>query len=197
MEIILASQSPRRRELLERMGLDFRVLAPHVDEHMPRAAEPAELVEALSRRKADAAAALAGPDPLIIAADTVVSLDGEILGKPGSPDAAAAMLSRLSGREHRVYTGVTVRRGDQSTTFHETAEVRFRPLTEREIAAYVATGEPLDKAGSYGYQGTGALMVEGITGDYYTVVGLPLCRLGQELKRFGVDLFTGEGVGSG
>ena len=187
MDIILASQSPRRRELLERMGLPFRVITPDIDEHMERSLPPGELVAAISAEKAGAVAAQAGPDAIVIAADTVVALDGAVLGKPGDERDAARMLSALSGRTHQVFTGLTVAQGGTVRTVSEETAVTFRPLTEGEIAAYVRTGEPMDKAGAYGIQGYGALLVEGIRGDYYNVMGLPVCRLGGLLKELGVD----------
>ena len=187
MDIVLASQSPRRRELLERLGLPFRTLVPDIDERMDRPLPPAELVAAISGEKARAAQALAGPDAIVIAADTVVALDGAVLGKPAGEADAARMLSALAGRTHHVYTGLTVLRGERVRTVSEETAVTFRPLTEGEIAAYVATGEPLDKAGAYGIQGYGALLVEGIRGDYYNVMGLPVCRLGLLLGELGVD----------
>lgn len=188
MELILASRSPRRRELLERMGLTrFRILSPEIDERMDRQLPPAELVERISMEKAAAAQVLAGPEALLIAADTVVALDGAVLGKPAGPEDAARMLRALSGRRHQVYTGLTVMRGGLRDTQHEATEVAFRPLTDGEIADYIATGEPLDKAGAYGIQGYGALFVEGIRGDYYNVMGLPVHRLGRMLARQGVD----------
>ena len=124
---------------------------------------------------------------LIIAADTVVALDGRILGKPADGPDAFAMLSALSGRRHQVYTGLTVVCGAQRLTEHEVTAVTFRSLSSAEICAYIATGEPMDKAGAYGIQGRGALFVEGIEGDYYNVMGLPVCRLGRILARLGVD----------
>ena len=188
MNVILASQSPRRRQLLEQMGFtNFKVCPAKGEETAGPGLTPAQLVEALSRQKAAEVAAGAAEDDLVIAADTVVSIGGRVLGKPHSTQQAAQMLADLSGREHTVYTGVTVRRGDQMLTRHEATQVRFRPLTEEEIAAYVATGEPMDKAGAYGIQGRGALLVRGIDGDYFNVVGLPVCLLGQMLLRFGVD----------
>ncbi len=187
MDIVLASQSPRRKELLKQMGLSYRVAAADIDEHMERSLPPDKLVEAISAEKAAAAARSQGTDPLIIAADTVVALDGEILGKPHSQTEAAAMLKKLSGREHQVYTGFTVRQGDKVLTRSQRSGVRFRKLSEKEIAAYVATGEPMDKAGAYGIQGFGSLLVEGIQGDYFNVMGLPVCMLGQALKEFGID----------
>ena len=189
MNIILASTSPRRRELLGQMGIrEFSIVSPEVDEHVPGHPAPAALVEELSARKAGAVAEKSGGDDLVIAADTVVALDGAVLGKPRDEESAFAMLSALSGREHRVYTGVTVRQGERVRTAHEETAVRFRPLSPEEIRAYIATGEPMDKAGAYGIQGLGALLVEGIVGDYFNVMGLPVFRLGQMLGAFGVDL---------
>lgn len=196
MRLILASGSPRRRQLLEQMGFsDFTVRAPDVDEHVDGPVSPDALVERLSARKAAAVAADAGPDTLVLAADTVVALDGAILGKPRDPAAACTMLRALSGREHRVYTGFTLRQGNRALTGCEETLVTFRPLTEAEIAAYVATGEPMDKAGAYGIQGLGALLVQGIRGDYFNVMGLPVCRLGLALRDFGLDPLTDKETG--
>ena len=188
MDIILASQSPRRRELLERMGVgDFRIVTPDIDEQMDRDLPPGELVGRISLEKALAVQAQEGKGPIIIAADTVVALDGAVLGKPADERVAARMLSALSGRTHQVFTGLTVACGADVRTVSEEAAVTFRPLTAEEIAAYVRTGEPMDKAGAYGIQGYGALLVEGIRGDYYNVMGLPVCRLGGLLRELGVD----------
>ena len=187
MRIILASQSPRRRELLERMGItDFNVIPAQADEIYQRAHTPADVVESLSRRKCIEVAA-SHPEDLVIAADTVVTIDGHILGKPHTEGEATRMLRVLSGREHKVYTGVTVSCGGKSVTEHEATSVRFRKLAEADIIRYVATGEPMDKAGAYGIQGYGCLLVEGILGDYYNVMGLPVCRLARLLAGFGVD----------
>ncbi len=195
MRIILASQSPRRRELLERMGITgFEILPARGEERVDPALSPDQLVEALSRQKADEVAGKLGPDDLVIAADTVVALDGRVLGKPTSPENALETLTALSGREHQVYTGFTVRRGEEIVTGHEVTAVRFRPLAREELRAYVATGEPMDKAGSYGIQGRGCVLVESLCGDYYNVMGLPVCRLAQVLTRFGINGLTGEGV---
>ena len=192
MNIILASQSPRRRELLEQVGITgFQVISPDVDERVEPGLSPAGMVEELSLRKARAAADKTGPDGLIIAADTVVALDGAVLGKPRDEADAFAMLSALSGREHRVYTGVSVLRGDRAVTEHEETAVCFRALAPGEIWGYIATGEPMDKAGAYGIQGIGALLVSGIRGDYCNVVGLPVFRLGRMLARFGVEPLAG------
>ena len=187
MDIILASQSPRRRELLEHMGVEFRVVTPDIDEHMERELPPDELVRRISAEKARAVAAQAGPDAIVIAADTVVALDGAVLGKPADELEAFKMLSTLSGCRHQVYTGLTVLRGKEMHTVSEETAVTFRELSEKEITNYIRTGEPMDKAGAYGIQGYGALLVEGIHGDYYNVMGLPVCRLGGLLKELGVD----------
>lgn len=189
MNIILASNSPRRRELLERIGIrEFHIVSPDVDESVEAGLSPADMVERLSRRKARAVAGRVPAGSLVIAADTVVALDGAVLGKPRSEEDAFAMLSALSGREHHVYTGVTVVRGDRALTEHEETAVAFRDVGPEEIRAYVATGEPMDKAGAYGIQGRGALLVSGIRGDYCNVMGLPVFRLGRMLGEFGVDL---------
>ena len=187
MDIILASHSPRRRELLERMGLaGFRVVSPDVDEHMEEDLPPAQLVCRLSQRKARAVREQVGDEGLIIAADTVVALDGTVLGKPADELAAFKMLSTLSGVRHQVYTGLTVLRGGEEHTEYEVTDVSFRELTQGEIEDYIRTGEPMDKAGAYGIQGYGALFISGIQGDYYNVMGLPVCRLGQLLETLGV-----------
>ena len=188
MSVILASQSPRRRELLGQMGFtDFVIRPAQGEEIIDPNLSPDKLVEELSRQKCAEVAARSAPDDLVIAADTVVAIDGTVLGKPRSEQEAYAMLSRLSGRHHTVYTGVTVSRGGESLTAHEATRVHFRSLTPAEIEAYVSTGEPMDKAGSYGIQGYGSMLVEGISGDYFNVVGLPVCLLGRMLARFGVD----------
>ena len=187
MRIILASQSPRRRELLERMGIrDFEVLPARGEELADPSLPPAELVEELSRRKCAEVAALR-PGGLVIGADTVVSIDGQVLGKPRDRAEAERMLRALSGRQHTVYTGVTVLYNGTEKTGSARTSVRFRPLTDGDITRYIATGEPMDKAGAYGIQGYGSVLVEGISGDYYNVMGLPVCRLGRMLLRFGVD----------
>ncbi len=188
MELILASKSPRRRALLEQMGLtDFRIVVPDIEEHMDRDLPPAELVRQISEEKARAVAAQVGPEAVVIAADTVVALDGAVLGKPADKEEAFRMLSLLSDSRHQVYTGLTVLHGEQCDSVWEETAVTFRALTAEEIEAYIATGEPMDKAGAYGIQGYGALFIKGISGDYYNVMGLPVCRLGQILARLGVD----------
>ena len=187
MKIVLASQSPRRRELLGKMGLEFTTKAPEIDETALSGLPARQLVEALSREKALWVARQEDPEAIVIGSDTVVVRDGEILGKPASPAQAEEMLASLSGRSHEVCTGVTVCQGDRVVSQVEVTQVTFRHLTPQEIARYVRTGEPMDKAGAYGIQGLGALLVEGIQGDYSAVVGLPVCRLGRILLDFGVD----------
>ena len=187
MKIVLASQSPRRKELLGRMGLEFVTQASKIDESAFDGLEARELVATLSREKAQWIARQLDGETLVIGADTVVVRDGAALGKPKDAEDAVAMLLSLSGRDHQVCTGVTVCRGDRVLTQVEETQVTFRELTEAEVRQYVSTGEPMDKAGAYGIQGLGGLLVEGIRGDYFNVVGLPVCRLGQMLKDFGVD----------
>ncbi len=180
MELILASQSPRRRELLTLLGYPFRVQVASVDETM----EDLPISQAVARLSCRKAAAIgAGAEQIVIGADTVVVLDGKVLGKPRDAEAAKEMLRSLSGKTHQVMTGVCVQKGEQVLTHTEVTEVTFRPLTDREIEDYVATKEPMDKAGAYGIQGGAARFVEGIKGDYFNVVGLPVCRLGLMLEK--------------
>lgn len=179
MEIILASQSPRRRELMGLIGMPFTVRVADVDETLA-ACPPEEAVALLSRKKAEAARETL--EEIVIGADTVVVLDGKILGKPTDATDAFRMLRFLSGRRHQVMTGLTVLLGGRCISVTEVTEVSFRTLTDGEILSYIASGDPMDKAGSYGIQSGGALFVDGIHGDYYNVVGLPVCRLGQILK---------------
>ncbi len=188
MSVILASASPRRAELLARLGLPFRVHAADLDESSIKADDPAALVQAISAAKAQTVATDYGPDDLILAADTVVALDGRVLGKPRDEADACAMLSALSGRTHTVYTGVTLRKGALTQQFYERSEVTFRFLRDEEIRAYVRSGEPMDKAGAYGIQDLGALLVSSLHGDFYNVMGLPLCRLGEALAAFDIHI---------
>ncbi len=185
--IVLASASPRRRELLGSLGLSFEIQPAEGPENTPASGDACGAVRAIALGKARQVAALR-PEALVIGADTVVELDGRILGKPADEAEARAMLRALSGRTHRVCTGVAVIGGGEERTHAEVTHVRFRELSEREIAAYAASGEPLDKAGAYAAQGKAALFVEGIEGDYFNVVGLPLCALGRMLEHFGVEL---------
>lgn len=216
-KIILASASPRRRELLTQIGLDFDIVVSETEEKIT-STEPAKVVEELSAQKAEAVweklcstTASQGSvtnaerldegsevfepeqtsgkttmtDTLVLGADTVVACDGKILGKPADTEAAAAMLTMLQGRGHEVYTGVTIlyeQNGERKTlTFHEKTIVHFYPMTDAQIREYVATGDPMDKAGSYGIQGFCARYIRGIEGDYNNVVGLPVGRVYQEL----------------
>ena len=183
LRVILASQSPRRRELLAVVGIAQEVGRAYVDESPLPGEAPVPHAERLARAKADTLARR-HPDALVVAADTVVVIDGDILGKPRDAAHARAMLARLAGREHTVVTAVAVSRGDRVASAVERVLVRFRPLSDAEIAAYVGTGEPMDKAGAYGIQGYGATIVERIDGDFFAVMGLPLAtvvRLAREL----------------
>ena len=190
-QIVLASGSPRRRELLERIGVtDFVVRVPEVEENFPEGLSPQEVVSYISREKAEAAAGLCGPEDIVITADTMVFLDEQRLGKPRDEAHALEMLTALQGRKHTVCTGVSVCRGTRRLTETESTDVFFRPASEEELRRYIATGEPMDKAGAYGIQGKGALFVADIRGDYFNVMGLPVYRLGLVLKHFGVDCLT-------
>ena len=190
MKLILASGSPRRRELMEMLCPDNLEIVPAVGEEAADPALPPDaLVKALSRNKAaEVRTRCAAPGDVVIGADTVVALDGAILGKPRDAEDARRMLRALSGRTHTVYTGVTVLRGDDCLCHAERTDVRFRALTDDEIARYIATGEPMDKAGAYGAQGYASLFVEHLDGDFFNVMGLPLCALGKLLKQLGVNL---------
>ncbi len=190
MRILLASASPRRRELLEQIGLSFEVVVSHVEEVITET-EPGKVVEQLSAQKAEAVAGSLGEpeETLVIGADTVVAAENTILGKPADAAKAAEMLRLLAGRTHAVYTGVTlILRGASGETarktFHERTDVSFYPMEEAEIRQYVATGDCMDKAGAYGIQGFCARYISGINGDYNNVVGLPVGRLYQEIKEW-------------
>ena len=188
MNLILASKSPRRQQLMRLLGLPFRVMTEDVDETMDPALPPEDEVARVSRKKAEAVLPLVGADALVVCADTIVVLDGRILGKPADREEAGAMLRALSGKTHTVLTAVTVCTRGQSKTEVERTEVSFRPLSCREIDAYVATGEPMDKAGAYGIQGFGSVFVRRLNGDYFNVMGLPVCRLTGLLRQFGVSI---------
>lgn len=187
MNLVLASASPRRQELLGHFGHDITIDPSAAPETPPPGADAEAAVKALSAAKALDVASR-HPGEIVIGADTVVELGGAILGKPQSREDAFFMLRSLSGQEHRVYTAVTLARDGESVTEAEMTRVRFRPLSDREIWSYIDTGEPMDKAGAYGYQGLAGLFVEQIEGDYFNVVGLPLCRLGKMLENWGVTL---------
>ena len=186
MQLILASQSPRRKELLGLFHIPFSVRGADVDEAMDPSKAPFDEVARVSCLKAMAAGA--APDDVVIAADTIVVLKNDVLGKPKDEADAFRMLSSLSGQDHQVMTGVTVRKGEKSLTVTEVTDIHFRPLSEKEIRAYIATGEPMDKAGAYGIQGGAALFAEKMIGDYYNVMGLPVCRLWQMLREIAPEL---------
>ena len=192
--IVLASGSPRRQELLNRIGItDFDIRVPQTDEHYPAGLTPAQIVEYISREKADAAAKLCTPEEIVITADTMVFLDDQRLGKPQDEADARRMLSSLSGRTHQVCTGIALWQGGQMRTHCEQTLVTFYDLEPWLVDWYIATGEPFDKAGAYGIQGLGALLVQRLEGDYFNVMGLPLCRLGRMLRAFGVELLSPDG----
>lgn len=182
--LILASRSPRRSELLRRLGLEFRVVAATVDESYVDHEMPADHAERLAREKASAVAR-DEPGALVIGCDTIVIIDSDVLGKPRDSADAIRMLGRLAGRQHEVITGVAVAFEGRVTSAVERVRVRFRPLDEAECEAYVATGEPMDKAGAYGIQGLGSALVQSIEGDYFAVVGLPVVRTLELLRRAG------------
>ena len=180
MQWILASQSPRRKELMGLFHRPFVVRAADIDETMDPQKPPYEEVARVSSLKAQAVAH--EEEDVVIAADTIVVCGKQVLGKPADEQDAFRMLHLLSGRDHQVMTGLTVLRGDRCITCTEVTDIHFRPLTEQEIWDYIRTGEPMDKAGSYGIQGGAALFAEKMNGDYYNVMGLPVCRLSQILK---------------
>ena len=183
--IILASASPRRRDLLTLIGIPHEVRPADVDETLLPGERPDAHAERLARAKATTLAARA-PDALVVGSDTIVVVDGAILGKPRDEAGAADMLRRLAGRRHTVHTAVAVARGGRVESGVERVDVVFRPLGDADIASYIATGEPMDKAGAYGIQGFGATIVERIEGDYFAVMGLPLGRLVRLMERVGV-----------
>lgn len=204
-QIILASQSPRRKELLEQIGLEFEI-CPAKGEEIITKTIPEEVVMELSKQKAEEVAAMVSSyaeehkdittpsDIMVIGADTVVAYDGKILGKPVDEADAKRMLTMLAGNTHSVFTGVTLVLIDKSgrageLVFYEKTDVKMHKMTEAEIDRYIATGEPMDKAGSYGIQGKCAIYIEKIDGDYNNVVGLPITRIYQELKNIGIDVY--------
>jgi septum formation protein len=184
-KVVLASSSPRRRELLNLIGIAHEVRPANLDESMRPRETPRRHAERLARDKASAVA-MRDPDLITIAADTIVVINRKVLGKPVDKEDAARMLAMLSGREHTVITAVAVSRGKKLRSAIEEVKVKFRPLREEEIEAYIATGEPMDKAGAYGIQGFGATIVERVEGDYFAVMGLPLVRLIGLMREVGV-----------
>ena len=181
MQLILASASPRRKALLSLFGIPFTVRAADIDETMDPEKPPFDEVARVSRLKALTVSR--GEEDIVIAADTIVVCQGKVLGKPRSEAEAASMLRLLSGRDHQVMTGCTILYGDRVETFTEVTSLHFCPLSEKEIQKYVQSGEPMDKAGAYGIQGGAALFCEKLEGDYYNVMGLPVCRLYETLCR--------------
>lgn len=190
-KFVLASQSPRRKELLSALGLDFRVLVDTSPETVDGLNPPHIVVQSLARQKAEHILPNCFENEIIIAADTVVVLNNQILGKPADENIASEMLHSLSGNTHQVYTGICVIdvSSQKIYTDYESTYVTFKHLSDSEITAYIKSGEPMDKAGGYGIQELGALFVEKIDGDYFTVMGLPLCKLGKILKNeFGISV---------
>ena len=181
MDIILASQSPRRKELMGKLNIPFLIRAADIDEAMDAQKSPCEEVARVSRLKAEAVDH--APEDVVIAADTIVVCDGRVLGKPKDAAEAKAMLSMLSGKTHQVMTGMTLLRGDRRLSHTEVTDVHFRPLSQQDIEDYIRTGEPMDKAGAYGIQGGAAVFVDKLSGDYFNVVGLPVCRLQMLLRQ--------------
>ena len=186
MSLILASASPRRKELLGLFRIPFEIRVADIDETMDPQKAPFDEVARVSRLKA--AATPRKDTDVVVAADTIVVCEGRVLGKPRSEAEAAAMLRLLSGRDHQVMTGVTVIRDGRVQTFTEVTDIHFRELSDGEIDRYVATGEPMDKAGAYGIQGGAALFCTRMVGDYYNVMGLPVCRLGLVLREMAPEL---------
>jgi len=184
MELILASQSPRRHEIMQFMGIPFETVVCTAPETVSVGYSTAETVMLLAHQKASFALAM-HPDACVIGADTVVDLDGEIIGKPKSPEDAIATLKRMQGRSHIVYTGLAVLKSDYCDVRYARTKVTFRPMTDKEILWYVSTGDPLDKAGSYGAQGLASVFVETIEGNYFNVIGLPAPLLYEMLLKAG------------
>lgn len=182
-KIILASASPRRKELMELAGYDFEVICANIVEVVPEEAMPQEVVMSLALQKAQAVAA-EHKEAVVIGSDTVVALDGKILGKPHSEQEACEMLRSLSGRTHKVFTGVAIVCGGKVKNFFDETDVEFYSLGDDEIKKYVATGEPTDKAGAYGIQGKGSVLVKRINGDFFSVMGLPIAKLYREMSDF-------------
>lgn len=196
MAIILASKSPRRQELLKLLGVDFTIHTADIDETMDPDLPPEREVARVGAEKAKAVAASCGTGDIIIAADTIVVVDGQILGKPKSEADAVRMLNLLSGRRHEVMTGLTVLHGGSIQSRVVRTGIEFRALSDREIDAYVATGEPMDKAGAYGIQGRASIFVRHLDGDYFCVMGLPLCPLAEMLRACGVRVLGDDGRGA-
>ena len=183
MNVILASQSPRRKQLMGLLFDSFDIIPSRAEEKIPAGMKNENVPVHLALLKAKEVARR-HPDSLVIASDTVVIADGCILGKPKDENDAEKMLSSLSGKTHTVVTGCVLQKGEKTLAFSDTAKVEFYPLTKEEIRAYIATGEPMDKAGAYGIQGKGALLVKGIEGDFYNVMGFPVALIQRKIKEF-------------
>ena len=189
MKLILASKSPRRKEILETMGVSFEIDVADVDESVDACLSPVEAVCEISKRKAQKIAERHGDDEIVISADTIVVIDGKIIGKPKDKEDAFCILKNLSGRTHEVYTGFTVCGNGKTKTDFEVTKVHFKELCDDDIRRYIATGEPMDKAGAYGIQQKGNLFVDYIHGDYYNVVGFPISKICVTiLELFGINL---------
>ena len=182
-KIVLASQSPRRKEIMETAGFEFEIIVSNAEEKIEENLSPEEVAKSLSLQKAQAVAS-DNPEKIVIGADTIVVLDNEILGKPKDRNDAYKMLKKLSGKSHKVYTGIAVICGEKIVSEAVSTEVEFFELSDEEIIKYIETNEPMDKAGSYGIQGRGCLLVKGIRGDYFNVVGLPIATLSKIIKEF-------------
>jgi septum formation protein len=183
MEIILASKSPRRRQLLTLCGVDFKVREADIDEILDESVSKVEAIEKLAMHKAQTVWNH-HPEALIIGADTIVLIDDEVLNKPADSEDAKNMLRKLSGRTHQVITGVCLMDKSKTVTFSSVVEVDFNVLSESEIESYVNSGEPMDKAGAYGIQGLAAPFIPSIRGDYYAVMGLPVSKVYEHLKNW-------------
>jgi len=187
--LILASKSPRRDEILTLVGYRHEIIVSDADETIPEGTAAADAVAMISRRKADAVVSETEGERVVVAADTVVEVDGEIFGKPKDSADAERMLRTMSGGRHLVHTGITVTDGKSTVTETVTTEVLMRELSDREIYGYIESGEPFDKAGAYGIQGIAGAFVESLSGDYFNVMGLPVCRVSEILAEFGIGLF--------
>ena len=185
VKIILASGSPRRKELLKSLGIEFEIIKPNADEKILNDESPENLCKRLAELKANS---INISNKIILAADTIVVIENEILGKPKNNDDAFRMLNLLQGREHKVLTGIALRKNNKLISDVEISRVKFRELNQAQIKAYISSGECDDKAGAYAVQGLGSLLIEYIKGDYYNVVGLPLCKFGKMLSNFNITL---------
>lgn len=190
MRLVLASQSPRRCEIMKNAGYEFEIKPANIDEKKDENLTPSELVCSLAEQKAKAVfdSLDDSADAVVLGSDTIVCFMNKVLGKPKNKQDAYKMLSELSGNLHEVYTGVSLISKDKQISFYDCTKVEFLKLSEKQINDYIATGEPMDKAGSYGIQGKGSVLVKGIVGDFFSVMGLPISKTANELKSFGIDI---------